>query len=113
MFIVESYGLAVSVVLGHDVMLGIMGKYSKLSAQTWRYELFYWDYVIGILRFFFGLGLDTGQHWRRGRGFIAGTCSKLVWRIFGALFWVASYSMPRIYCCRLPCRWLVCRLLSR
>ena len=31
MFIVESYG---SVVLGHDVMLGIMGKYSKIVSPN-------------------------------------------------------------------------------
>ncbi len=34
MFIVESYGLAVAFVLGHDVMLGIMGKYSKIVSPN-------------------------------------------------------------------------------
>ena len=99
MFIVESYGLAVALCWVTMLCWGSWGNTQKLSAQTWRYELFYWDYVIGILLFSLVWGLTLG--------------SMLVWRIFGALFWVASYSMPRIYCCRLPCRWLVCRLLSR
>ena len=112
MFIVESYGLAVALCWVTMLCWGSWGNTQKLSAQTWRYELFYWDYVIGILLFSLVWGLTLGSI-GEGDADLCRTCSKLVWRIFGALFWGASYSMPRIYCCRLPCRWLVCRLLSR
>ena len=51
MFIVESYGLAVALCWVTMLCWGSWGNTQKLSAQTWRYELFYWDYVIGILLF--------------------------------------------------------------
>lgn len=112
MFIVESYGLAVALCWVTMLCWGSWGNTQKLSAQTWRYELFYWDYVIGILLFSLVWGLTLGSIGEGGRGFMQ-DLQQVGMENFGALFWVASYSMPRIYCCRLPCRWLVCRLLSR
>ena len=42
----------------------------KLAGKTWRYELFYWDYVIGILLFSIFLGLTLGSTGDAGRSFI-------------------------------------------
>ena len=49
MFIVNSYTLAV--ILCFVIMLcwGSWGNTQKLAAKSWRYELFYWDYVIGMV----------------------------------------------------------------
>ena len=49
MFIVESYGLAVALCWVTMLCWGSWGNTQKLAAKTWRYELFYWDYVIGIV----------------------------------------------------------------
>ena len=51
MFIVNSYTLAV--ILCFVIMLcwGSWGNTQKLAAKSWRYELFYWDYVIGMVLF--------------------------------------------------------------
>ena len=51
MFIVESYGLAVALCWVTMLCWGSWGNTQKLAAKTWRYELFYWDYVIGIVLF--------------------------------------------------------------
>ena len=112
MFIVESYGLAVALCWVTMLCWGSWGNTQKLSAQTWRYELFYWDYVIGILLFSLVWGLTLGSIGEGGRGFMQ-DLQQVGMENFWSAFWGASYSMPRIYCCRLPCRWLVCRLLSR
>ena len=61
MFIVESYGLAVALCWVTMLCWGSWGNTQKLSAQTWRYELFYWDYVIGILLFSLVWGLTLGS----------------------------------------------------
>jgi glucose uptake protein len=42
----------------------------KLAARTWRYELFYWDYVIGIVLFSLAMGLTLGSAGDQGRSFI-------------------------------------------
>jgi glucose uptake protein len=40
---------------------GSWGNTQKLAGKTWRYELFYWDYVIGILIYSIILGFTLGS----------------------------------------------------
>jgi glucose uptake protein len=70
MFIVGSYTLAV--VLAFITMLswGSWGNTQKLAAKTWRYELFYWDYVIGIVLFSTLMAFTLGSFGEHGRSFI-------------------------------------------
>lgn len=51
MFIVHSYALAVILCFVTMLCWGSWGNTQKLAAKTWRYELFYWDYVIGMVLF--------------------------------------------------------------
>jgi glucose uptake protein len=48
---------------------GSWGNTQKLAAKTWRYELFYWDYVIGILLFSVISGFTLGSVGEQGRSF--------------------------------------------
>lgn len=70
MFIVEDYSLAIVFCFITMLCWGSWGNTQKLAGKTWRYELFYWDYVTGILIlsliFAFTLG-STGEH---GRSFL-------------------------------------------
>ena len=50
---------------------GSWGNTQKLSGKSWRFELFYWDYVIGILIFSLLLGFTLGSIGENGRSFIA------------------------------------------
>ncbi|MDR0870402.1 MAG: hypothetical protein LBN39_06375 [Planctomycetaceae bacterium] len=71
MFILESYTAAVLFCVITMICWGSWGNSQKLAGKTWRYELFYWDYVFGVvltaLIFAFTLG-STGEF---GRGFLA------------------------------------------
>ena len=49
MFIVSSYAVALVLCVVTMLCWGSWGNTQKLAGKTWRYELFYWDYVIGIL----------------------------------------------------------------
>lgn len=51
MFIVGSYSLAVFFCLITMLCWGSWANTQKLAAKSWRYELFYWDYVIGMVLF--------------------------------------------------------------
>jgi glucose uptake protein len=42
----------------------------KIAAKSWRFELFYWDYVLGILLFSLILGFTLGSSGSQGMGFI-------------------------------------------
>jgi glucose uptake protein len=49
MYIVNSYSLAIIFCVITMLCWGSWGNTQKLAGKTWRYELFYWDYVIGVL----------------------------------------------------------------
>lgn len=49
---------------------GSWGNTQKLAGKSWRFELFYWDYVLGILLFAILLGFTLGSSGESGRGFI-------------------------------------------
>jgi glucose uptake protein len=70
MYIVSSYSFAVILCFVTMLCWGSWANTQKLAAKTWRYELFYWDYVIGILLFSVLLGFTLGNHGELGRSFI-------------------------------------------
>ena len=51
MYIVQDYSLAVIFCVVTMLCWGSWGNTQKLASKSWRYEFFYWDYVIGVLLF--------------------------------------------------------------
>ena len=70
MFIVHSYTLAVVLCFVTMLCWGSWGNTQKMASKNWRYELYYWDYVIGILLFSILLGFTLGSFGTQGRSFI-------------------------------------------
>lgn len=94
MFVVENYSLAVLFCIITMFCWGSWGNTQKLAAKTWRYELFYWDYVIGILLlsliFAFTLG-SIGDHGRSFTTDLAQVSSSNFWSAFiGGIIFNAS-----------------------
>lgn len=69
MFVVENYSLAVLFCFITMFCWGSWGNTQKLAAKNWRYELFYWDYVIGILVLSLVFGFTLGSFGDQGRSF--------------------------------------------
>ena len=74
MFIVNSYELAVVLCVVTMICWGSWGNTQKLAARNWRYELYYWDYVIGILLFSLLMGFTLGSFGSDGRSFCTDLC---------------------------------------
>ena len=70
MFIPQSYTLAIILCFITMICWGSWGNTQKLTGKAWRFELFYWDYVWGILLFSILLGFTMGSSGESGRGFI-------------------------------------------
>lgn len=70
MFIVQNYPFAVLLCFITMLCWGSWGNTQKLAAKTWRYELFYWDYVIGIVLLAVILGFTLGSIGDQGRSFV-------------------------------------------
>lgn len=71
MFIVESYGLAVLFCVITMLCWGSWANTQKLVQQKWRFELFYWDYVLGILLLALVGAFTIGSTGEAGRSFLA------------------------------------------
>lgn len=95
MFIVQNYPFAVLLCLITMLCWGSWGNTQKLAAKTWRYELFYWDYVIGIVLLSLIVGFTLGSIGDQGRSFtddIVQVSSNNFWSAFagGIIFNAAN-----------------------
>lgn len=94
MYIVSSYTLAVALCFITMICWGSWGNTQKLAAKAWRYELFYWDYVLGMVAFAALLGLTMGSHGEEGRSFLADLSQaapeSVMWILLGGLIFNAS-----------------------
>lgn len=70
MFIINSYLVAVLFCFITMMCWGSWGNTQKLAAKSWRYELFYWDYVIGMVLFSLIVCFTMGSFGSEGRPFI-------------------------------------------
>ena len=70
MFIVENYGVAILLCLITMLCWGSWANTTKLTTKTWRFELFYWDYGIGILLTTLLLAFTLGSNGNEGRPFL-------------------------------------------
>jgi glucose uptake protein len=69
MFIIASYSTAILFCIITMLCWGSWANTQKLAGKTWRFELFYWDYVIGILSFSIISALTLGSFGIAGRSF--------------------------------------------
>lgn len=71
MFIVDNYSTAVIFCIITMLCWGSWANTQKLAEKTWRFELFYWDYVIGIVLFSVLSAFTLGSVGEKGRPFLA------------------------------------------
>ncbi len=70
MYIINSYSLAIIFCVITMLCWGSWGNTQKLAGKTWRYELFYWDYVIGVLLISLISAFTIGSIGDGGRSFM-------------------------------------------
>ena len=94
MYIVGSYTLAVIFCFVTMLCWGSWGNTQKLAAKSWRYELFYWDYVIGMVIFSLILAFTAGSIGSQGRPFMQDLAqvswTSIGWVILGAVIFNVS-----------------------
>jgi len=70
MYIVQSYSTAILFCIVTMLCWGSWANTQKLAAKSWRFELFYWDYVFGIVLFSIISALTLGSIGFQGRSFM-------------------------------------------
>jgi len=68
--IVESYPVAVALCIVTMLCWGSWANTQKLASQQWRFQLFYWDYVVGVFLLSLLLAFTLGSSGPVGRGFV-------------------------------------------
>jgi glucose uptake protein len=71
MLIVESYAVAVALCVVTMLCWGSWANTQKLASREWRFQLFYWDYAIGVLLFALLLAATAGSFGPADRPFLA------------------------------------------
>jgi glucose uptake protein len=71
MFVLTDYPLAVVFCFITMLCWGSWANTQKLAGKTWRFELFYWDYVFGVFLMAVIFAFTMGSFGTAGRGFLA------------------------------------------
>jgi glucose uptake protein len=104
MILVQNYALAVFLCAVAMICWGSWQNTQNLIGKDWRFELFYWDYSIGIFLFALLMAFSFGSFGSQGRSFlpdlvqadqgnlISAALGGFIWNI-GTLLLVASISI--------------------
>jgi len=71
MLIVQSYPVAIAMCVITMLCWGSWANTQKLASKEWRFQLFYWDYAIGVFLLALILAFTLGSSGSDGRGFLA------------------------------------------
>jgi len=89
MFVVNSYFLAVILCIVTMVCWGSWANTQKMASREWSFQLFYWDFGIGLFLFSLLLAFTFGSFGAEGRSFIPdllqGTSTVILWAILGGI----------------------------
>jgi glucose uptake protein len=96
MFVVHSYPLAVVLCVITMLCWGSWANTRKLASKDWRFELFYWDYVIGVVLLTLVLGITLGSAGTEGRSFVADLAQASSGSIVSALLGGAIFNLANI-----------------
>lgn len=96
MFIVHSYSLAVLLCVLTMLCWGSWANTRKLAPAGWRFELFYWDYALGVLLITFILGATLGATGGGGRPFFADLAQASGPSVWHALLGGAVFNLANI-----------------
>ena len=94
MFVPETFGVAMMMMIASTVCWGSWANTAKLT-KGYRFELFYWDYAVGIFLVSVILAFTLGSTGGEGEGFLANVAAADRGNVFaamtgGAIFNVAS-----------------------
>ena len=94
MCFVDNYVLAVAFCVVTMFCWGSWGNTQKLAGTTWRFELFYWDYVLGLVIFALLAGFTAGSlgggPWSFVENVKSSSASQWIWPFLGGIVFNAS-----------------------
>lgn len=96
MFVLQSYAWAVVFCVITMFCWGSWANTQKLARKDWRFELFYWDYAIGVLLLSLMLAFTLGMHGTAGRPTTADLHQASSRSVYSALLGGAIFNLANI-----------------
>ncbi len=96
MFVVHDYSLAVLLCVLTMLCWGSWANTRKLTRKDWRFELFYWDYTVGVVLVTALLGVTLGSSGTEGRPFASDLAQASGASIGAALLGGAIFNLANI-----------------
>jgi glucose uptake protein len=96
MYVIHSYPLAVAFCVLTMLCWGSWANSRKLADKDWRFELFYWDFTLGVLLLTLVLGLTLGSTGSEGRAFLPDLAQASAGSIGSALLGGALFNLANI-----------------
>ncbi|HEY4990223.1 MAG TPA: hypothetical protein VII09_10470, partial [Opitutaceae bacterium] len=96
MFIVQSYPLAVALCVVTMLCWGSWANTQKLASSGWRFQLFYWDYAIGVFTLSLILAFTLGSRGDGGRPFSADLAQAQSHWLLSAFFGGVVFNLSNI-----------------
>jgi glucose uptake protein len=94
MFVIQNYPLAVVFCVITMLCWGSWANTQKLAGKRWRFELFYWDYVFGVMLMALIFAFTLGSSGQLGRSFLAdlsqAESANLGWAFLGGVVFNAA-----------------------
>jgi glucose uptake protein len=94
MVTISSYPVAVLLCILTMICWGSWANTQKLAARTWRFELFYWDFITGLLLTSVLAAFTLGTFGSTGRPFLADLAqadlASIGWAFLGGAVWNAG-----------------------
>jgi glucose uptake protein len=91
MILVENYTLAVLLCILAMICWGSWQNTQNLTGKSWRFELYYWDFILGILLFSLLMAFTFGSMGGSGRDFLTdlkqAAWSNLLSAVLGGAIW--------------------------
>lgn len=96
MFVLQSYAWAVVFCVITMFCWGSWANTQKLARKGWRFELFYWDYTIGVLLLTLLFAYTLGAHGSAGRPFVEDLHQASMRSVGSALLGGAIFNLANI-----------------
>lgn len=96
MFVVSSYPLAVALCVVTMLCWGSWANTQKAAGGQWRFELYYWDYMFGVVILAAISALTLGSFGAAGRGFLADVAQADPTHLVSAVFGGVMFNLANI-----------------
>jgi len=96
MIIVESYTVAVAMCIVTMMCWGSWANTQKLATKRWPFQLYYWDYCLGVVLLSLIMAFTLGSMGSLGRGFIADISQISRWALVMAFLGGVVFNLANI-----------------